>query len=35
MIKEGEIEDVIVYFYRLDEAEKRECIQKLQNRLNA
>lgn len=28
------IEDVIFHFDRLDEAEKRECIQKLQSRLN-
>lgn len=34
IIKEGKIEDVIFYFDKLDEAEKRECIQKLQSRLN-
>lgn len=34
IIKESKIEDVIFYFDKLDEAEKRECIQKLQSRLN-
>ncbi len=33
IIKESKIEDVIFYFDKLDEAEKRECIQKLQSRL--
>lgn len=34
IIKESKIEDVIFYFDKLDETEKRECIQKLQSRLN-
>lgn len=34
IIREGKIEDVIFHFDKLDEAEKRECIQKLQSRLN-
>lgn len=34
IISEGKIEDVIFYFDKLDDNEKRECIQKLQNRLN-
>lgn len=34
IIREGKIEDVIFYFDKLDKVEKRECIQKLQSRLN-
>ena len=34
LIREGKIEDVIFYFDKLDEAEKQECIQRLQGRLN-
>jgi len=33
IISEGKIEDVIFYFDKLDDNEKLECIQKLQNRL--
>lgn len=33
LISEGKIEDVIFYFDKLDDAEKLECIQKLQSRL--
>lgn len=34
IISEGKIEDVLFYFDKLDDVEKLECIQKLQNRLN-
>lgn len=34
IIREGKIEDVLFYFDKLDDVEKLECIQKLQNRLN-
>lgn len=34
IISEGKIEDVIFYFDKLNDNEKLECIQKLQNRLN-
>lgn len=34
LISEGKIEDVIFYFDKLDDAEKQECIRKLQSRLN-
>ena len=33
IISEGKIEDVIFYFDKLDDGEKRECIKKLQSRL--
>ena len=34
IISEAKIEDVLFYFDKLDDVEKLECIQKLQNRLN-
>lgn len=34
IISEGKIEDVIFYFDKLDDIEKSECIQKLQDRLS-
>ena len=34
LISEGKIEDVIFYFDKLDNAEKRECLRKLQSRLD-
>ena len=34
IISEGKIEDVLFYIDKLDDVEKLECIQKLQNRLN-
>lgn len=34
IISKDKIEDVVFYFDKLDVAEKRECIQKLQSRLN-
>lgn len=34
IISEGKIEDVIFYFDKLDNNEKKECIQKLQSRLH-
>lgn len=33
LISEGKIEDVIFYFDKLDDDEKRECIRKLQGKL--
>lgn len=33
IISEGKIEDVIFYFDKLDDGEKKECIKKLQSRL--
>ncbi|MFR5367674.1 hypothetical protein [Intestinibacter bartlettii] len=35
LISESKIEDVIFYFDKLDNAEKAECIRKLQNRINS
>ena len=34
LISESKIEDVIFYFDKLDNAEKAECIQKLQKRID-
>lgn len=34
IISESKIEDVIFYFDKLDDNEKKECIRKLQSRLH-
>ena len=33
IISEGKIEDVIFYFDKLDETEKKECLEKLKQKV--